>query len=598
MFSARQTAARLCALILLACAGPAAAVDVSLRAPGASPSFTDGLRAASLVVETVQNEEATAQDVVAAARADYARMVAYLYEAGYYGGVVSIRIDGREADSISPIAAPSRIGRVDLVVRPGPAFAFGRAEVRPLTGETTLPEGFATGQIARATLIGQAAREGRDGWRRAGHAKADIEDQSISVDHRRKTLDAAIRIDPGPRLRFGNLNVEGQSTVRPGRVRAIAGLPTGQVYSPAALETAGQRLRRTGAFRSVVLEESDTIGPGQPLDIGATLVDAKPRRFGFGLELSSLEGLTVSGFWLHRNLLGGAERLRIEGEVGGIGGDSGGIDYRLSTRFERPATFTPETTLILGFTLQELDEPDFRERSVRLGGGLEHIFSDTLTGEIGLAYLYSDIDDDLGSRSLEHVLLPAHMTYDSRDKPLDARSGLYTRVELAPFVGFGGGGSGARLYADARAYLTFPQAARVTWAARTQVGSVTGAGLDEVPPAMLFFSGGADTVRGQPFQSLAVELGGGNRVGGRSFMAVSAEMRASLSDSWGFAAFADAGFVGQDSWGTSNGDWQAGAGLGVRYQTGIGPIRVDLATPLDSDAGEDFELYIGIGQAF
>ena len=69
------------------------------------------------------------------------------------------------------------------------------------------------------------------------------------------------------------------------------------------------------------------------------VADNKPRRFGFGGELATIEGLTLSGYWLHRNILGGAERLRVEGEISGIGGETGGINYLLRTRFDRPATF-------------------------------------------------------------------------------------------------------------------------------------------------------------------------------------------------------------------------------------------------------------------
>ena len=81
-------------------------------------------------------------------------------------------------------------------------------------------------------------------------------------------------------------------------------------------------------------------------------------------------------------------------------------------------------------------------------------------------------------------------------------------------------------------------------------------------------------------------------------MAFSAEVRADLNNKLGLVGFVDTGFVGQDAWGTDNGNWHSGAGVGARYTTGIGPIRVDVATPLDGDAGKGLELYIGIGQAF
>lgn len=588
-------------LLALALLGPGravAATEVVIALPADAQGLGGHLRSASLSVETAAREDATAQDLLAAARADYARMVGALYEVGRYGGVVSIRVDGREAADMPAFAAPGRIGQIAIRVEPGPLFAFSQTRIAPLAPGTKLPEGFRPGAPAYSQVIGKATAAAGRGWREVGHAKVAIAGQHLVADHRDARLAADITLSPGPRLRFGELVIANPGNVRPERVRAIAGLPTGQVYHPDEMRKASERLRRTGAFSSVVLDEADTPGPGSTLDVVATLADARPRRFGFGAELSSLEGLTLSGFWLHRNLRGGAERLRIDGEVGGIGGDSGGIDYILSARFDRPATLTPDTGLFLSARAQEKDEPDYRERSIRLGGGLSHIFSDRLTGEIGAAYQYSDIDDDLGSRQLEHLLFPARLTFDARDAELDAHEGVYLDLDLTPFAGLSGGGMGARLFADARGYYAFGRDDRLVLAARAQIGSVSGAALAEVPPEMLFFSGGAGTVRGQSYKSLGVALPGGRKVGGRSFAALSAELRASLSGPWSVVGFADGGFVGAGSWGDGAGNDHYGAGFGVRYDTGLGPIRVDIATPLDSDAGKDFELYIGIGQAF
>ena len=574
------------------------AAEVLFRAPGAPQALAEELRASSLSVQASGKNDISAQDVLAAAQADYGRLTGVLYAAGYYGGVISIRVDGREAATIPPLSTPRRIDRIEVTVEPGPAFRFSQARIAPLAPGTQMPEGFRRGDVARGDLIRDAAQAGIDGWRDVGHAKAGITRQSITADHRTSGILVDVGIAPGPRLTFGNLLIAQPGRVRPNRIREIAGLPGGEVYSPEKVKKSAQRLRRTGAFRSVALEESEAVGPGDTLDVTAQLTDAKRRRIGFGAEISSLEGLTVSGFWLHRNLLGGAERLRVDVEAGGIGGNSGGEDYKLSTRFERPATLTPDTSLYLSAAAEELDEPDYRERSFRLGAGLSHIFSDTLTGEVGLAYRYSQIDDDLGSRSIEQVVFPARLTWDKRDNALDATQGVFVDVQADPFFALDSNASGTRLFTDLRAYRSFGASKGLTVAVRAQIGTVAGASTTEFPPALLFFSGGANTVRGQPYQSLGIDIGGGRRIGGRSFMAFSAEMRAEVSETFEIVTFADTGFVGADALGRGTGRWHSGAGLGGRYATPLGPIRVDVATPLDSGAGSDFELYIGIGQAF
>jgi translocation and assembly module TamA len=510
-------------------------------------------------------------------------------------------VDGREAADIAPLSPPGEIGRIEITVARGTRFVFGRTGVAPLTPATGLPEGFRPGEPARAALVGEATRAGVEGWRAAGHAKARIAAEDIVADHPRARLDARIALDPGPRLRFGTLDIikgDSPSRVRAARIREIAGLPTGRVFSPDALDDAANRLRRSGAFRSVRLQEADEPNPDGTLGIAARVSDAKLRRGGAGAELASLEGVTLSGFWLHRNLMGGAERLRIDALIGGIGGESGGEDFRLGARLDRPATFTPDTGAFVLANIEDRDEPDYTERKAELGGGLTHVFSDELTAEAGLTYRYSEIDDDLGERQLQHLLLPLRATWDRRDDPLNPRGGLYLDMSLTPFARLDQSGAGARIHADLRDYLTLGGARRFTLAGRAQIGSVAGASREDVPADMLFYSGGAGTVRGQDYQSLGVDLGPGRTIGGRSFFGVSGEFRAMISDSVQAVAFADGGFIGEDALGTGSGEWHGGAGLGGRYFTAVGPIRIDLATPLDSGAGKEFEIYIGIGQAF
>ncbi|MDA0720755.1 MAG: BamA/TamA family outer membrane protein, partial [Proteobacteria bacterium] len=141
-----------------------------------------------------------------------------------------------------------------------------------------------------------------------------------------------------------------------------------------------------------------------------------------------------------------------------------------------------------------------------------------------------------------------------------------------------------------------------TLAARGLVGSLLGAPTAEAPADFLFYSGGGGTVRGQPYQSLGVQTQvGGQTVttGGASFLAAQLEARYAIRDNIALVGFYDTGFVGDSAMPGESGAWHAGAGVGLRYTTGIGPIRLDLGTLASGDdAGDSLQLYIGIGQAF
>lgn len=588
------------ALALALGPAPARALDrLDFDTPGAPDDLRRALRAASplLLARAEGNTDPT--DLFAAAQAEYGRLLGALYAAGHYSGVIHVRIDGREAAAIAPLDAPARIGRIEVVVQPGPRFRFGQAGIGPLAPRTALPAGFAPGQVAASGAIGDAVQAAIDGWRLHGHAKAAVADQDLRADHARATLAARIALDPGPRLRFGRLTFQGQDRMREDRLHAIAGFPEGEVFDPREIRQSADRLRRTGVFTSVALTEAQAPNPDGTLDIAATVAEELPRRFGFGAELASLDGLSLTGFWMHRNLLGGAERLRFEGTVDQIGATGNGLDASLAVTLDRPATFTPDTVLTLGAEAARSDEPDQRIDAARLGLGLRHRFSDSLTGALALEYEAQEVRDLTGTTRYQSVALPLGLIWDRRDNVFDATRGFLLDAEAKPFAGLDGTDSGLRLTLDARGFRRPGGSDRLVLAARVQAGAVLGASLLGTPRDYLFYSGGGGTVRGQPYQSLGVLVAQtGQELGGSRFLGASGELRAQVTDRIGVVGFLDWGHVAVTDFFDATGASHAGAGLGLRYATGIGPIRLDLAAPIDGATGDGVQVYIGLGQAF
>lgn len=579
----------------------AGAMDsLTISVPGAPEDVVDAVRGASLLAAAERDGLRDPLEIFSVARAEYGRLIGVMYARGYYAPVISVRLDGREAADMSPLSPPPGVSAVTVEITPGPAFTFGRAAIGPLVpGSVPQDDGFTTGAAARSTVVRDAAQAAVSDWRDIGHAKAEPTGQDIIADHTRARLDVDVRITPGPRLNFGALNPDGQERTRPARIVEIAGLPSGEVFSPGDLDRAAERLRRTGTFASVALREAERPNADGTLDISATVVEAPPRRIGAGAEIDSVDGLRVSAFWLHRNLLGGAERFRVEGEIGGIGARVGGLDYRLALNFARPATFTPDTALTFGAVLESVDERNYAAERVALQAGLSHIFSDTLTGTAGLVYQYERARFGPGRatrRSFSTLALPLTAEWDRRDDARDTKSGFYLSGGVTPYLGLQGTDSGIQTKLDARSYVAFGADQRFVLAGRAQLGAVFGADLAATPRGYLFHSGGGGTVRGQPFESLGV-TSGGITSGGQGFAALSAELRAGITDTIGVVAFADAGYISENALGGAS-DWHAGAGVGVRYITGIGPIRLDLGMPVRGTTGDGLQVYIGIGQAF
>jgi translocation and assembly module TamA len=588
---------------------PAAALDARLDGPPEG-EVRDAIQSGSLVLAAAASDSATAQDVVAAARADYANILGILYGAGYYGGRISILVDGREVANLSPFSVPARVGQVLVKVDPGRQFTFGRANIGPLAPDTVLPDGFRPGAPAKADLIRESVGAASDAWREIGHAKAGVAGQKIVARHPAAELDADIAIDPGPRLRFGALTVAGNEKVRTDRILEIAGLPGGKVFSPEKLDAVARRLRKTGAFSSVALEEAKRANPDGTLDIGVSVVEQPPRRIGFGAEISSAEGLTVSAYWMHRNILRGAERLRFDAEATGIGIDSGsflghgtGIDYRLAASFARPGTFAAANTLTARVEASLEDEPTYYKRAGLVELGLERELSARTRITAALQYRYTVVDDGLArifmqrERRFSLLSLPLTGEIDARDAPLNPTTGYFLRLEATPYLGFQNADSGARFYGDGRYYRGLGADNRVVLAGRLQFGSVVGSSIAGTPPDFLFFSGGGGTVRGQSYKSLKVDLGGGVSSGGRSYLGLSAEARVRVGKKISLVGFYDYGAIGAGSM-PGDGGSHSGAGLGLRYDTPLGPIRLDVAAPVSGGSGGAVQIYVGIGQAF
>ncbi len=564
--------------------------DLSLSVD--DPDLAQRLTAEARVLNP--DEQSTPSDRIAAAKGDYARLLAVLYEVGYFGAEISITLNGQEAAGLSALATSAQVEPVTILVNTGRLFTFGQTEITPLPAAVALPERFRTGATAGTPQIRRAARDVVTAWRQNAHAKAKVVDQSISADHRSAEINATIRIDPGPALRFGNLVTSSNTKVRVSRIRTIAGLPTGQPFHPDDVERARQRLVDTGAFNSVVVEESGAIGPEQTLDILLDVQDAAPRRIGFGAEVSTQDGLSLEAFWLHRNAFGGAERLRFDLDIDGIAGDTGGVDYTVGATLTVPGFRRADDRLIYEIALRRLDEETFDGEQFQTSIRRERDVNDHLTLGLGTGLRFSDVTDAFGDRTFKHVLFLAEAEYDNRDNELSPTKGYFANLTFVPFLGISDNESGFLIHSDARTYQSLGE--KTVLAARLQLGSVLGPDLRDTPPGLLFLSGGGGTVRGQDFQSLGVETPNG-RTGGRSFVGVSAEIRQDITKSVGIVGFIDYGYVAEGS-DFSNGASHSGIGLGARYKTSLGAIRFDLGVPLSGQSDSDFNIYIGIGEAF
>ena len=568
--------------------------DVALNLRTSDDDLRRAIAAASVLNQRRDQPASGTAGLLAAARGDYRRILAALYNAGHYGGTIRITAGGREIGEIPLSTRLSGPVAVAIDVDPGPLFRFGSVGFEnappPITDErdvvpTEARQAFRRGAPARASVIADATDEAIAQWRELGFPKAKRTGRDVVADHARKELDARVTLDPGRAARMGPVRIEGQTRMRASFLRYITEIPEGAQFDPRYAQRARERLNRLRVFQSARVEEADEVLPDGSLPFIVTVTDRKPRRLGFGGTFSSLDGAGVEAFWLHRNLAGRAERLRFDAAVNGIG--NGNVledyDYRLGVTVTRPGVIEPDTTLIARAEVLQDNFDTYSERSGLAGLGLERIVNENLTLGTGVELRFSDIDDPAGSEQFTLLSVYANATYDRRDDPLDARNGFFLTGEARPFYGINLQNSGIRAEAELRGFRALSD--RFVLAGRATLGSIVGADRTEIPENLLFFSGGGGSVRGFEFRSNGVDVGG-QTFGGRGLFELSGEVRARVTENIGLVGFADAGWVSDGAWAFDDDDPRVGLGLGLRYRTGVGPIRLDIATPLDRRAGE------------
>ncbi len=577
---------------------------------GDESDLSDTARAVAQTVTLRERAPTDAFGLIGRVRADLPRLQEALRAEGYWGGQVAATIDGLPPEDPS---LPARLQAatapvpVVFILTPGPRYAIGRvtiaaepAEYATVVREAAVAAGLTEGDPARAEAVLAAETAMRDALRERGHPLAAASAREVTVDHDRRAMDIAWRFAPGPRARFATPDVTGQSRTDTGLLRRTAARQIeGRDYSPAAVERARRALVSLGVFDSVRVEAGTTVGPDGTLPIAFVVSERALRAIGGSVAYETNFGLAVSLFWEHRNLWGGAERLRLEAEVSRFSdGSFGNATYRTFATLTLPELWQRDIQLVtrIGAVKENLEAYD-REAFVA-SAIAQHRLTERLTLQVGPTFETGRIGryDVLEDYTL--VGLVTGVRYDTTTSLLNPTSGYRINLNATPYYSLLDGTTYTRLLATGSTYLDLSGDQSGVLALRTSVGSAVGASFDQITLDKRFYAGGGGSVRGYTYQSIGPRDAGNRPLGGASLLELSAEWRQQISGPWGAVAFVDAGAVSEDQV-PGSGTLRVGVGAGVRYLTAIGPIRVDIGVPLNPQQSDPaYGLYVGIGQAF
>jgi translocation and assembly module TamA len=576
--------------------------SVNIEVPDADKDLRKKLEAASALKGDEERPVSGSLGLMTKARSDREQLVAALYANAYYEGIVDITIDGKPLDELPPDAEFSGPQPVPVVVtiQPGRKFVLGDIRLKgDAAGLMGADYGLIAGGDASSVAVLKAEARIVRALKEEGRPLAKVTGREIVADHATSTLDVTLTLAAGPVAGYGETTVEGTKAVDRDFTAYMAGLKPGKRYSPEEIDEARERLLALEVFNSVTLKEADKLDAAGNIPIGVQVSERKFRYFGLGGTFSNTEGLGIEGYWGHRNLFGRAEKLRIDGSISGIGSnDISKLNYNAGIMFEKPGVIGPASKFFANLkTVYE--HPDAYDRFSTKGGfGVSYELTPRQTVSAELSLDYSRITDSFGKHDYLIASVPLQYVFDNRDDKLNPTKGFRALAYAEPSYDLLNGATFVKLKAEGSAYRALDSAGRFVAAGRAAIGSIVGASLQEVPADRRFYAGGGGSVRGYAYQGIGPKAADGQPIGGLSWFETSIEMRYRVTDTIGIVPFVDAGTVSTKQF-PDFADVKVGAGVGLRYITPFGPLRVDAAVPLNRGPGDPrFGIYAGIGQAF
>ncbi len=544
-----------------------------------------------------------------------------LHSYGYYAGNVTGGIElppalSGNGESLAPPPeekAPHEAAKavVRVTFEPGPRYTLGRTRVTIVTEngrEEPVPERepplrlphsladveLAEGSPAEAGAVTSAVDRVRDAFQEKGHPFAELASARYTLDHGARRLEADVRIKPGAFVRMGEVRAEGDVSVTQYWLDIQRPWKPGAPWNQKDIEAYRDKLRQSGLFRSIEIAPAAAEDGEGRREVLVTLASAPERTLSGALKYDSDFGLGVQGNWEHRNLTGRGDRLSLSLPLW-MDMQEFTAKYRLPFFFREDQTFTAQA----GLLNQNLDA--YELRSAAGAAGMERRFSPHWAGAFQLGAEGGEVKDPGRPRRGYALLsLPVSLTFDNTGSLLDAVKGVRVTAAVGPYAGtYNESFTTLRGRLDAYAFAPLVGEDTLVLALRGTYGALVGANARDVPPTVRFYSGGGGSVRGYAYQSLGPRSSGKDPLGGTSLIEFSGEARLKFLKEFGIVAFLDGGTAFEGGPADFADEVRLGAGVGLRYYTAIGPLRLDVATPLTPRSDDaPLQFYISIGQSF
>ena len=454
--------------------------------------------------------------------------------------------------------------------------------------------GLKKGKRATSIKVIEAESELLERVKKQGFANVELGPREIVVDHNTAKMDMTFRLNPGPKIYFGETTVVGNEEVEARFVRRLIEWKPGKLVTPERLQTTQLNLIETGLFNSVRVEPGKEPDDQGRVPVRIEVKEAKHRTIEAGVRYRTDEGIGGTLGWEHRNLLGTGEQLGFELDGSQIG-------WHLRGEAREPDFLSRRQALVIasGIAIENTDA--FKSRSIGASVGIERSVGDGMDLAAGVKFRAVREEQDGDKESFGLLSVPASFNWNHSNNLLDPSKGGRLSIQNEPFVDvFGNDIAFNKTTVAYSRYLRLKKAKpRLILAARVKGGFLFGTERDNVPADERFYAGGGGSVRGFEFQRAGELDDDGDPIGGRSLFETAVELRSQFTDTLGAALFVDSGAAFSSTVPDFEEKLGTGVGAGFRYFSPIGPIRLDVGVPLERrDSDDAFQIYVSIGQAF
>ncbi|EFG83874.1 putative surface antigen [Novacetimonas hansenii ATCC 23769] len=632
---ARLPAMALCVAALAGGVTPARAADpqpyVTVIRPTGNADLDTAVHASSDLLGLQKTHTVSPFALVGRIHNDYARIRSALESFGYYAPTIVIQAaiaskngatnpqDGHDPDLpewMQAIPASQKM-EITVSITKGPQFRIGSISIVPAKGKPpvkldaheTESLGIRTGDPAIAANILKAGSQLQTTLAEEGYALADVSTPQAWLRPQTRTIDVAFTVTRGPVVNLGAFSFGGLRRTHPAYVVRRLTIAPGELYQPSRIEAARQGLSSMGVFSDVQVHHDQQLASDGTLPLDFSFAESKRHSVGVEGGYSTDLGGRAGVSWTHRNLFGNAERLRLTALATGLGGSAEqGLGYDLYADLMKPDFGSRNQNLSARIEGIRQLLYSYRQTAILARAGIVRRISSHWNVAFGGEVEQERIDQMSQTHNYFIVSLPLSATYDGTgvDNPITpATHGVRVSMNVTPSASLEDRTSFFMImqatvstYFDL-ANLGLARKGRSVLAVRGTIGNVEGASTYAIPPDQRLYAGGSATVRGYRYQGVGPQFANSRyAIGGTSMDAGSFEYRQRILQKFGAVGFIDAGQVSDGST-PFKGTLRAGAGAGARYYTPIGPVRLDIAVPLNRPRrGDKWELYVGLGETF